>query len=101
MQDVIAVLHRAADLTLTHGPDPLGCIRAAVYGRPDVMLPLEDTTESLLVEDAEYWLQIHINPDSPGADEDIWVDEWADGKTVVDVLEALLNTADQLQAGAR
>lgn len=47
-----SVLRRAADLTKRLGPDPEGCIRAAVYGRPDVTLPLYDTTESLLVEDA-------------------------------------------------
>lgn len=101
MDAVISTLHRAADLTLVHGPDPAGCIRAAVFGRPDVVLPFWDTTESLLVEEAEYRLQYHLNPDSVDADEDVTVDEWAEGRSVADVRAALFATAAELEAGVR
>jgi len=97
--DVIAVLHRAADLVLVYGPNPVGCIRAAVYGRPDVVLPHWDTTESLLVEDAEYRLQREVNPLSVDADEDDGVDEWAADKTPADVRGAFINAATELEAG--
>lgn len=93
------VLLKAADLTLIHGPDPEGCIRAAVYGRSDVVLPHWDTTESLLVEEAEYRLQCHLNPGSVDADEDTTADEWAVGRSVADVRAALFAAA--LEAGVR
>lgn len=98
--NVIAVLHRAADLVLLYGPNPTDCIRAAVYGRPDVALPHWDTTDSLLVEDAEYRLQRRVNPFSDDADEDDSVDEWAADKTPADVRGAFINTAAELEAGA-
>ncbi|MEU8756254.1 hypothetical protein AB0C88_37780 [Streptomyces chartreusis] len=101
MTTTLDVLHQAADLTLTHGPDPVGCIRAAVYGRPDIVLPFWDTTESLLVEEAEYRLQRHLNPGSVDADEDMTVDEWAVGRSVADVRGALLDTAAALESGVR
>lgn len=97
----IDVLLKAADLTPVHGPDPAGCIRAAVYGRPTAALPYWDTTESLLVEEAEYRLQCHLNPGSVDADEDTTVDEWAAGRSVADVRAALFATADALEAGVR
>ncbi len=101
MDELIEVLNRAGDLVLLYGPDPEGCIRAAVYGRPDVTLPYEDTAESLLVEEAVDAVRCHINPDSPGADEDMPVDEWAEGRTVADVRGVLYATADLLEAGVR
>ncbi|MEV5915750.1 hypothetical protein AB0M00_43570 [Streptomyces chartreusis] len=101
MTSTIDVLHAAADLTLTHGPDPAGCIRAAVYGRPDASLPYWDTTESLLVEEAEYRLQCHVNPGSVDANEDTTVDEWAVGRSVADVRAALFAAAAELEAGVR
>lgn len=99
MNDLIETLRRAADLTLLHGPDPVGCIRAAVYGRPDVSLPWHDTTESLLVEEATDSLQFHLNPDSLDADDDTTPDEWAAGRSVADVRAALFDTADGIEAG--
>ncbi|MFI2349755.1 hypothetical protein ACH492_22410 [Streptomyces sp. NPDC019443] len=98
--DLIAVLHKAADLTLLYGPDPEGCIRAAVYGRPDVTLPHWDTADSLLVEDAGYWLKRHINPGIADADHQTDIDEWAEGRTVADVRGALYGAADGIEAGA-
>ena len=95
------VLLKAADLTLTHGPDPVGCIRAAVYGHPNAVLPFEDTDESLLVEDAEYRMQCHLNPGSINADEHDRIDEWAQGRSVADVRAALVATAAALKAGVR
>lgn len=99
--DLIAVLHKAADLTLLYGPDPEGCVRAAVYGRPDVRLPYNDTADSLLVEDACYWLKQHINPGVADVDYQADIDEWADDRTVADARGALYGTADQLEAGVR
>lgn len=96
MDKLLEVLHRAADLTLRLGPDPEGCIRAAVYGRPDVTLPFEDTTESLLVEDACYWLRQHINPGIDDADYQDTPDEWAPGRPVADIRAALFTTAHNL-----
>lgn len=101
MTTPIDVLLKAADLTLTHGPDPVGCIRAAVYGRPDVVLPFWDTTESLLVEEAEYRLQCHLNPGSADAADDTTVDEWAVGRSVADVRATLFAAAAALEAGVR
>ena len=101
MDTVISTLHQAADLTVVHGPDPAGCIRAAVFGRPDAVMPYGDTTESLLIEDAEFRLQRHINPASGGADEDVPVDEWCVGRSVADVRAALFATAAALEAGVR
>jgi hypothetical protein len=101
MDAVIAVLHQAADLTVVHGPDPVGCIRTAVFGRPDAVMPFWDTAESLLVEEVEYWLQCHLNPGSVDADEDATVDEWAAGRSVADVRAALFATASELAAGVR
>ena len=100
MTSTIDVLLKAADLTLTYGPYPTGCIRAAIYGRPDVALPYWDTTESLLVEEAEYRLQCHLNPGSVDADEDDTVDEWAVGRSVADVRAALFATV-AVEAGVR
>lgn len=99
MEELIEVLHAAADLTLRYGPDPEGCIRAAVYGRPDVTLPYWDTTESLLVEEAVDAVRRHVNPD--GLDAVDSVDEWAEGCTVADVRGALYVTAGALEAGVR
>ncbi|WP_381801001.1 hypothetical protein [Streptomyces niveus] len=99
MNDLIETLRRAADLTLVHGPDPVGCIRAAIYGRPDVSLPYYDTTESLLVEEATDSLQFHLNPVSLDADDDTTPDEWAVGRSVADVRAALFATADGIEAG--
>lgn len=96
MNELAEVLHQAADLTLRYGPDPEGCIRAAVYGRPDVTLPHYDTTESLLVEDACYWLKQHINPGIDDVDYQTDIDEWAPGRSVADVRAALFATADNL-----
>ncbi|WP_458089330.1 hypothetical protein [Streptomyces malaysiensis] len=101
MAAIAETLHRAADLTRRYGPDPEGCIRAAVYGRPDVRLPFHDTTESLLVEDACYWLRQHINPGIDDADYMDDIDEWAKGRNVADVRAALMHAADNLPAGAR
>lgn len=101
MDAVIAVLLKAADLTIVHGPDPAGCIRAAVFGRPNAVMPFWDTAESLLVGDAEFRLQRHLNPDSVDADEDATVDEWAAGRSVADVRAALFATAAELAAGVR
>lgn len=101
MDAVISVLNQAADATLVHGPDPAGCIRAAIFGRPDVVLPFWDTEESELAEEAEYRLQHHLNPDSVDADEDVTVDEWAEGRSVADVRAALFATAADLEAGVR
>lgn len=97
-----ATLHTAADLTLTLGPNPENCLRAAVYGRPDVPLPHADTAESLLVEEARHALFWHLNPD-PAVDADtaITVDEWAPGRSVADVRGALLAAANEIEAGAR
>lgn len=94
--NITDILTRAADLTLRHGPDPEGCIRAAVYGRPDITLPHYDTTESLLVEDAAYWLKQHINPDIDDADYQTDIDEWAPGRGIADVRAALFATAADL-----
>lgn len=97
--DVIAVLNRAADLTLLYGPDPVGCIRAAVYGRPDVTLPYNDTADSILVEETVDIVTLWINPDSPGADEDTPLGDWAAGRTVADVRGALYGAAAGIEAG--
>jgi len=101
MDTVITTLRQAADLTLVHGPDPVGCIRAAIYGHPGVVLPHWDTEESLLAEEVEYRLQRHLNPDSVDADEDTAVDEWAVGRSVADVRAAYFATAAALEAGVR
>ncbi|WP_181785608.1 hypothetical protein [Streptomyces phytophilus] len=101
MDDVVRTLRTAADLTLTHGPDPVGCIRAAIYGDPNAVLPFEDTYDSLLAEDSEYRLQYHLNPGSSDAADDTTCDEWAAGRSVADVRTALLATADELEAVTR
>lgn len=101
MNELIETLQRAGDLVLLYGPDPEGCIRAAVYGRPDVVLPVHDTTESLLVEEAVDSLRQHVNPEGLGADEADTVDEWADGRSIADVRGALYGTAHHLEAGVR
>lgn len=101
MDDIIRILRQAADLTLTHGPDPAGCIRALTLGSPDAVMPFEDTDASLLAEEAEYRLQHYLNPDSTDAADDMTVDEWATGRSITDVRAALLATADRLEAGAR
>jgi len=97
--NITDVLNRAADLALRHGPDPEGCIRAAVYGRPDVTLPHYDTTESLLVEDAAYWLKQHINPGIDDVDYQTDIDEWAPGRSVADVRAALFAAAEIVPEG--
>lgn len=94
--NITDILTRAADLTTRYGPDPDGCIRAAVYGRPDITLPHYDTTESLLVEDAAYWLKQHINPGIDDADYQTDIDEWAPGRSIADVRAALFATAADL-----
>ncbi|MFE9398606.1 hypothetical protein [Streptomyces flavidovirens] len=99
LADLITILNRAAELTLLYGPDPEGCIRAAVYGRPDVTLPFDDTTDSLLVEESVDAVTVWINPDSPGADEDVPLDEWATGCTVADVRGALYGAVAGIEAG--
>lgn len=101
MDDVIRILRQAADLTLTHGPDPVGCIRALTLGSPDAVMPFEGTDASLLAEDAEYRLQHYLNPDSLDADDDMTVDEWAAGRSIADVRGALFAAADRLEAGVR
>lgn len=101
MDDVVRILRAAADLTLTHGPDPVGCIRAAIYGDPDAALPFEDTEDSLLAEDAEYRLQYHLNPDSKDTDDDTTCGEWAAGRSVADVRGVMFAAADELEAGVR
>ena len=101
MDNIITVLREAADLTLIHGPDPVGCIRAIALGSLDAAMPFEDTEASLLAEDAEYRLQHYLNPDSTDADDDMTVAEWAAGRSVADVRAALFATADRLEAGVR
>jgi hypothetical protein len=101
MDNVIRTLRQAADLTLIHGPDPAGCIRAVTLGAPDARMPFEDTDASLLAEDAEYRLQCHLNPGSADADDDMTVDEWAAGHSIADVRATLLAAADQLEASVR
>lgn len=101
MEELIEVLERAGDLTLLYGPDPEGCIRAAVYGRPDVVLPFYDTTESLLVEEAVDAVRWHVNPADLDADDADTVDEWAEGRPVADIRGALYTVAHQLEAGVR
>lgn len=96
---IAEVLTRAADLTLRHGPDPEGCIRAAVYGRPDITLPHYDTNESLLVEDAAYWLKQHINPGTDDADYQTDIDEWAPGRSIADIRAALFAAAKNVPEG--
>lgn len=98
--DLITVLHRAADLTLLYGPDPEGCIRAAVYGRPDITLPHWDTADSILVEETVDIVTLWVNPDSPDADEDTPLSDWATGRTVADVRGALYGAAAGIEAGA-
>lgn len=98
--DLITVLNRAAELALLYGPDPEGCIRAAVYGRPDVQLPDRDTADSILVEETVDAVTLWINPDSPDADHDLPLDEWAKGATVADVRGALYGAAAGIEAGA-
>ena len=97
--DLIAVLNKAADLTLLYGPDPEGCIRAAVYGRPDITLPHWDTTESMLVEEASDALRWHVQP-GLDTEEALTVDEWAEGRTVADIRGALYGAVDGIEAGA-
>lgn len=98
--DLITVLNRAADLTLQHGPDPEGCIRAAIYGRPDATLPHNDTPDSILAEETVDIVTQWINPDSLDADDDTPLDEWAKGCTVADVRGALYGAAAGIEAGA-
>jgi len=100
LTDLIMVLNRAADLTLLYGPDPEGCIRAAVYGRPDVTLPHGDTADSLLVEETVDALTLWVNPDSRDADDDMPLDEWAKSATVADVRGAMYGAVDGIEAGA-
>lgn len=95
MDTVVAVLHRAADLTALGIAEPEGAIRAAVYGDPNTALPFEDTDDSLLVEEAVDALQHHLNPDSYDADDDTTPDEWAAGRTVADIRAALFATAER------
>lgn len=95
------VLLKAADLALIHGPDPAGCIRAAVFGRPDAALPVCDTEETELVEEAEYRLQCHVNPGSHDTDDHHTAAEWAAGRNVADIRTALVATAAALEAGVR
>lgn len=97
--DLIGVLTRAADLTLLYGPDPEGCVRAAVYGRPDVTLPDRDTADSILVEDTVDTLLWHLNP-GLDAEDATPVNEWATGLTVADIRGALYGAADSIEAGA-
>lgn len=100
LTDLITVLNRAAELALIYGPDPEGCIRAAVYGRPDVRLPQGDTTDSILVEETVDALTLWVNPDSPDADQDVPLDEWAAGRNVADVRGAMYGAVDGIEAGA-
>lgn len=99
MEEIIETLNRAGDLVLLYGPDPEGCIRAAVYGRPDVVLPFYDTTESLLVEESVDAVRWHVNPAGLDADEADTVDEWAEGRSVADIRGALYVTAAHVEAG--
>jgi hypothetical protein len=94
MKTVAEILYRAADLIAQGITEPEGAIRAAVYGDPNTALPFEDTDESLLVEEAVYDLQCHLNPESTDADEDVTPDEWATGRTVADIRGALLAAAE-------
>lgn len=99
MEEIIEVLNRAGDLVLLYGPDPEGCIRAAVYGRPDVTLPYYDTADSLLVEETVDAVQGHLNPGRRDADTDLLIEEWLPGKGVADARGLLYATAVQVGAG--